>query len=450
MEAQLAAAPDDIELLFSRACILDLLGRSDRARDGYVAVIKRQHDHVGALGNLGILLYNAGYHHAAILTYNEALKHDPRDVRSLVNLANALQESNELDMARQLYLRALEADPECAPAHQGLGNVLARLGEPERAQEHRRRGFEAMPVIVDPFRGEGIPVSLLLLCSAYRGNVPTDVPFDDRTFLVVKLFAEFYDPELPLPPHDVIFNAIGDADRCADALDAAQRLLEAHGAAAINSPERVRETGRAQVAQRLRGIEGAMVPHVEELRRDEAARIERFPVLLRAPGFHGGECFERANDRDDCARIAASFPGERLLAIEPLDARGTDGFYRKYRVLAIGGTLYPIHLARSTQWKVHYFSADRTSTPEAAEEEAAFLADMRGAIGDRAVRALEEIVRRVGLEYMGIDFGLDRDGNVLLFEANATMRAVVRGPAALAANAALRELALRAAREARQ
>jgi hypothetical protein len=54
-------------------------------------------------------------------------------------------------------------------------------------------------------------------------------------------------------------------------------------------------------------------------------------------------------------------------------------------------------------------------------EEAAFLGDMREAIGERAVAALEAIRKELALDYGGIDFGIDRNGNVLLFEANATM-----------------------------
>jgi hypothetical protein len=159
-------------------------------------------------------------------------------------------------------------------------------------------------------------------------------------------------------------------------------------------------------------------------------------------------------DRDELASVAATLPGDRLLAIELLDARGADGHYRKYRVLSIGGKLYPIHLARSTQWKVHYFSADQVRTPEAMMEEERFLTEMQRAIGARAMRAIEEATQRIGLAYFGIDFALDPNGNALFFEANATMRAAIplekeqadaRRNATVAANRALRELVLRAA-----
>ena len=70
-----------------------------RGADAYIEVIKRDGGHIGALGNLGTLLSNAGYRSAARLTYNEALKHHPRDLRTLINLANALLENDELALS---------------------------------------------------------------------------------------------------------------------------------------------------------------------------------------------------------------------------------------------------------------------------------------------------------------------------------------------------------------
>lgn len=41
IDERLAQAPDDVSLLFSRACVLDMLGRNNEARDAYIEVIKR-------------------------------------------------------------------------------------------------------------------------------------------------------------------------------------------------------------------------------------------------------------------------------------------------------------------------------------------------------------------------------------------------------------------------
>jgi hypothetical protein len=110
-----------------------------------------------------------------------------------------------------------------------------------------------------------------------------------------------------------------------------------------------------------------------------------------------------------------------VMAIEYLDARGADGWVRKYRVMMVGGKLYPLHLAISQQWKIHYFSADMRDRAEHRAEEAKFLADMPGALGSKAMAALEQLSAAIGLDYGGIDFALNQRGEILLFEANATM-----------------------------
>jgi len=110
-----------------------------------------------------------------------------------------------------------------------------------------------------------------------------------------------------------------------------------------------------------------------------------------------------------------------VTAIEYLDARGADGWVRKYRVMMVGGRLYPLHLAISKQWKVHYFSADMRDRPEHREEEAKFLADMPGVLGEKAMAALERLLATMRLDYGGIDFAVNQKGEILLFEANATM-----------------------------
>jgi hypothetical protein len=104
-----------------------------------------------------------------------------------------------------------------------------------------------------------------------------------------------------------------------------------------------------------------------------------------------------------------------------VDARGADGCFRKYRVMMIGGWLYPLHLAISANWKIHYVTADMRENAGYREEEARFLEGMPGVLGPRAMAALAEIQNMLGLDYAGIDFGLNSQGDVLLFEANATM-----------------------------
>jgi hypothetical protein len=117
----------------------------------------------------------------------------------------------------------------------------------------------------------------------------------------------------------------------------------------------------------------------------------------------------------------AELPGEDSIVMQYLDARGLDGKTRKYRAMMIDGQIYPLHVAISSHWKIHYFTAEMADNPEHRAEDAAFLERMPAVLGPLAMNALQRIQSTLGLDYAGIDFGLNAKGEVLLFEANATM-----------------------------
>jgi tetratricopeptide (TPR) repeat protein len=434
-EARLAANPARTDLRFEMACLLNECGRTGDARNAYLELLARDPSHRLALNNLGTLLYETGYRTAARTAYAEAVARHPEDPMSRVNLGNLLYESGDIEAARAQFEMALRFDPDHTGAHRGLAYVFDELNEPDRAEQHRRRGFENLPAIALPYRGEGPPVPLLLLVSAVGGNIPTRHLLDDRVFRTFVVTPDFYDPHQPLPPHRIVFNAIGDADLAASSLAAARSLLSLTNAPLINHPTAVLATGRADHAARLAGLQGVITPLTVTLPRElltEPGTLERhgfhFPLLVRSPGFHTGRHFVKVDTPDDLAGAIADLPGAELTVIEFLNARGEDGKVRKYRVMMIDGTLYPLHLAISNDWKIHYFSADMAEDAVNRAEDAAFLEDMPRVLGPQAMDALAGIQATLGLDYAGIDFGLSPRGEVLLFEANATM--VVNPPPA--------------------
>jgi glutathione synthase/RimK-type ligase-like ATP-grasp enzyme len=147
----------------------------------------------------------------------------------------------------------------------------------------------------------------------------------------------------------------------------------------------------------------------------------KFPLLLRSPGFHTGRHFVRVDRAEALPDAVAALPGDELTAIQYLDSRGADGKVRKYRVMMIDGRLYPLHLAISSHWKIHYFTAEMADSAEHRAEDEEFLENMPAVLGAKAMNALEQVQRTLGLDYAGIDFGLSPDGDLLLYEANATM-----------------------------
>ena len=430
LTGRLASNPESVELRFELAGLLAEMGRIPEARDAYLDLLARQPAHRLALNNLGTLLFDTGYRTAARTAYAEAVARHPDDAMSRVNLGNVLYQAGEFAAAREHYEAALRLDPGHAEAHQGLAYVLAELGDRERADWHRRKGFEDRPVVALPYRGEGPPVTLLLLVSSVGGNIPTRNLLDDRVFRTLVVVPEFYDLRVPLPPHQVVFNAIGDADLAAPALAAAQSLVALTRAPVINLPAAVLATGRADHV-RLARLPGVVMPLTVTLPRellsapDAAATVARhgfrFPLLVRTPGFHTGRHFVRVESPESLAGAVSGLPGGELTVIEFLDARGADGKVRKYRVMMIGGRLYPLHVAISSHWKIHYFTAEMADRADHRAEDAEFLEDMPAVLGPRAMEALARIQATLGLDYAGIDFGLSAAGDLLLFEANATM-----------------------------
>ena len=140
-------------------------------------------------------------------------------------MANLLRRSGDTASARAHYETALRLDADHPQAHQGLGNLLAELGDLEGAEPHRRKGFQRQFITTLPCRGTKPPIPLLLLVSACGGNIPTASFRDNRVFLSSVCVAEFYDAGVPLPPHNLIFNTISDADLCRAGLEAALRVL---------------------------------------------------------------------------------------------------------------------------------------------------------------------------------------------------------------------------------
>jgi len=103
------------------------------------------------------------------------------------------------------------------------------------------------------------------------------------------------------------------------------------------------------------------------------------------------------------------------------DYRSADGFFRKYRMIFVDRKPHAYHLAIGGHWMVHHQSTDMAGDPTRIAEELAFLRDPQAAIGPRAMAAIRAIGQRLDLDYGGIDFSVTAGGQVLLFEANATM-----------------------------
>ncbi len=226
---------------------------------------------------------------------------------------------------------------------------------------------------------------------------------------------------------DCVVNMVTDPDQNPKMLDMLKRLLRGYSGRVINRPEAVLRSTRDQVASRLSGIEGLRVPATLRLRGQKLAAavqsIERaglsFPAILRRAGTHGGSIVGRIESQAELAE-ALQKTGDFIFT-EYADFQSADGLYRKYRVFVFGDRWVFRHMIAADHWNIHArqredFMAHRQHL---LDEEAVMFRD--GAFAAAIGGVLDAVAERMELDFFGMDFGIERTGQVVLFEANATM-----------------------------
>jgi tetratricopeptide (TPR) repeat protein len=391
-----------------------------------------------ALNDLGKAQSDLGDDRAALASWQAALavlRPSFGEGRALAPLLNncgvAARAMKDFAEAKAWFGRAVAADPELTAARHNLASVLARLGETSAAREAREAALRQNCVFVQ--RAAQPKATVLIPSLADAGNVPFEHILPEREFSRIWWFIAHAGEEAPddaLPPYDVVFNGIGDPDINGGAGDRVRRFMSKRpGRRVLNAPDQVDRTRRDRLGATLAGIGGVIVPRTcrlaEDVRPAEViqaagrAGIDP-PALLRPAGTHGGAGMQRLETWDDldAARLRGA---DAWYVTQYHNHQGPDGYYRKYRIIFVDRLPYPYHLAISPAWLVHYFSADMADHGWKLAEEAEFLANPRATLGSRAWAALEAIGARLDLDFCGIDFTLSPDGQVLVFEANATM-----------------------------
>ena len=242
-----------------------------------------------------------------------------------------------------------------------------------------------------------------------------------------------YFKQVPSHPNLLVFrtalNLVTDPDQNPKVLANIQKLLRTFTGRIVNRPGAVLRSTRDQVARMLAGIPGLVVPKAIRLgnaKPEFAARTLaraglHFPVLLRRAGTHTGEFIGLFDNAEDASQALA--PAGDHIATEFVDFSSADGLYRKYRVFFVGDRLIFRHMLVSDHWNVH--ADDRTgfmaSRPELLAEEERVLASASGGLSAEGVDTLHRVNERMPLDYFGMDFGVVPSGQLLLFEANATM-----------------------------
>jgi hypothetical protein len=230
-----------------------------------------------------------------------------------------------------------------------------------------------------------------------------------------------------LTGYRTLVNLITEAEQNSKVLENLRKLLRGVPGRVINKPEAVLRTTRDQVARLLSGIPGLIVPRAVRLHGGKANIATRTlekagivaPIIVREAGTHTGRIVGLFDSVDEA--VAALEPGEHV-ATQFVDFASADGLYRKFRVYFIGPHVILRHMIVSDVWNVHV--KDRTRFMSGHPE---LVAEERGLFesADPFAPEVREVFRavrdRMPLDFFGMDFAITQGGEVVLFEANATM-----------------------------
>lgn len=228
-----------------------------------------------------------------------------------------------------------------------------------------------------------------------------------------------------------VFNLVGDADSSMTALREIQGLVDqTKPVRTFNRVQDVVKTSRARLPVTLKDIPGCRVAQLSAVQPGSFAELEescqafgRWPLIIRARGYHGGTHMELVEGPKQLATLRdEQWLYDGIFLIEYIDTKSADSLYRKIRVIMIDGVPMPRHCIISNQAFIH--AGNRLDLMDdddsLCQEEALFLSEFEQRILMQHGHVFESIYQRIGLDVFGIDLAIVGD-ELVVFEANACM-----------------------------
>jgi len=426
-ETALALQPGEPVAQAARAGALEALQAMDPAVAALeISAVLRPNDPAVPL-ELGHSYAELGLIQAAERAFKKVLTLDPASAAAHAGLGALYLSVGMDDGAEHHSLAALERQPGHAVASQTLAALLEARGAYVAAQARLDEAYARQSLFFEPAAAGRMTV--LVLATQSSGNVPYRHLMPPRLYSRLVWYMEHARPEqiAQLPPYDVVFNAIGDADLAGPSAQAVDLFLDRCPRRALNRPDRVARTRRDRLPALLGDLDGVVAPKAVRVPSASGAGLAAAamglsePVLARPAGSHGGKGLIRVDRPDDLTAAGEALAGQDAYLTEFCDYRAADGRYRKGRVVFVDRRPFPYHWAVADHWMAHYETAGMSGAADRQAEERRFLEEPRRVLGEDAWRAIGRIGERLDLDYAGLDFSILPDGQVLVFEANATM-----------------------------
>jgi hypothetical protein len=237
----------------------------------------------------------------------------------------------------------------------------------------------------------------------------------------------------PLPDHDVAIVIASDSGECREALRVIEEAASRWPRPMLNRPHLVCNLDRDKLHRLLQGIEGLDIPATLGVTSAQLADVARsrlafmdiaaelqFPVIVRPRGSHAGVGLAKVDDRAALERYLAERPEQDFFVSRFVDYANEDGLFRKFRVVFVAGKPYACHMAIAARWDIWYLNAGMSDDAAKRLEEATFMQTFDIGFARRHATALAGMAERIGLDYFTIDCAENKQGDLLVFEADNT------------------------------
>ncbi|MGA8900203.1 ATP-grasp domain-containing protein [Bradyrhizobium sp.] len=325
-----------------------------------------------------------------------------------------------------------------ADAGEGLDLALITqlMGDKQTGLALQAEVLAAHQLYRSPCSSERPKLRVLALAAAIDmgGNTPIEFLLENSGIELQTLYVvSGVDLPTPLPEHDVAIVIASDSEECVEALRKINDLAGRWPRPLLNPPRLVRNLDRDKLHGLLRGIDGLEIPATLGVTRTEILSVAqsqadisslaaelKFPIIMRPRGSHAGVGLDRIDDAAAIARYLAERPADEFFVSRFVDYSSPDGLFRKYRVVFVGGKPYACHMAIADRWDIWYLNAGMAQSAEKRREEERFMRDFDGDFALRHGGALAAVASRIGLDYFTIDCAENKNGELLIFEADNT------------------------------
>jgi len=360
--------------------------------------------------------------------------------RGFMGLATLMQMAlagEDLTPVSQQLLARAEANPGDANAMLDLAIVLELLGQTELSRSIQHDALQHQQVYRLPANTE--PPTLRLMAVVAPGELMANTPVeflvkDSDVSLDLLYVGEGIPAPAALPPHDLLFVGVGESVRNDALLHELDQMIEGWPRPVLNRPARVAQLSRDGARRLLDDVGGIDMPAPVRVDRGALEALGRgeveigallsdggFPLIVRPIDSHAGRGLARLDEPGAIAPYLNSLADGGFYLARYVDYAGSDGRYRKYRIVLIDGRPFPVHMAISDHWMIHYLNAGMAEDAAKRAEEERFMADFDMDFAARHGSALAAISEVVGLDYFGLDCAETRDGRLLIFELDSAL-----------------------------